>query len=69
LLEDTVERAGGQVLAELSRHGNAARVRHVFELAMTTASTHFIPTVIVKKAEDIFDLHRATLASRLARHD
>src|SRR5688572_24357827 len=37
LLEDTVERAGGQIVAGLARNGHPARLGGMLELTMATA--------------------------------
>ena len=48
---------------------NATRLRRVFELSVTSAGRDDVPTVVVKLAEDLSDLHSSRIQDRPGRYN
>ena len=61
LLEDTVERAGCQIVAGLAWNGDPARLGGMLELTMATANCDKEPPVIMQQTEQGSHFHPPTL--------
>jgi hypothetical protein len=64
LLEDAVAGAGRQVIARLARDGDTPSLARVFELPMTAALRHLLPSIGLKQAKHLADLHGRSIAAR-----
>ena len=62
MFENTVERAARNVNARMAGDGHKARLLRVFVMAMASARTDEIPTVIFDQFDRIADFHENGLA-------
>src|ERR1035441_6874908 len=62
LLQDTVERAGCQIVARLAGHRHPTWLRRMLELSVGSTSGMQIPAIIMQHSWDIGHLHRISLA-------
>src|SRR5690348_35277 len=57
LLQDTIQSSGREIVRRLARHGDAAGLRWVLILAMTTARRNQNPAVLLEHLYRVTDLH------------
>lgn len=69
MLQDTVERACGQIVAGLAGDGDATLLRWMLVLAMASARGDKQPSIFMQSPEHLADLHAASVDRRLAGQD
>ena len=57
MLEDTVLRARGQIIAWLTRNCHPPRLGRVLELAMATVLRDLEPAILLQELKDLGDFH------------
>lgn len=67
MLQDAVVRSGCEIIARLARHGDAADLTLMLELAMTAALRGQVPTVGLQHTKDFADFHARSIASATYR--
>jgi hypothetical protein len=57
LFQDTVSRAGCQIVTQLAGDRDPTGLRAMLQLAVTSALHHFKPTVVLQESHDVAHFH------------